>query len=40
MKSRISSINLRFFTEEVVRYIGRYTHRVAISNHRIISISG
>lgn len=26
--------------EEVVRYIGRYTHRVAISNHRIISISG
>ena len=25
--------------EEVVRYIGRYTHRVAISNHRIISIS-
>jgi len=24
--------------EEVVRYIGRYTHRVAISNHRIISI--
>jgi hypothetical protein len=24
---------------EVVRYIGRYTHRVAISNHRIISIS-
>ena len=25
--------------EEVIRYIGRYTHRVAISNHRIISIS-
>ena len=25
--------------EEVVRYIGRYTHRVAISNHRILSIS-
>ncbi len=25
--------------EEVVRYIGRYTHRVAISNHRIISIA-
>jgi hypothetical protein len=25
--------------EEVVRYIGRYSHRVAISNHRIISIS-
>jgi len=24
--------------EEVVRYIGRYTHRVAISNHRLISI--
>jgi len=23
--------------EEVVRYIGRYTHRVAISNHRILS---
>ena len=26
--------------EEVVRYIGRYTHRIAISNHRIISIAG
>jgi len=25
--------------EEVVRYIGRYTHRVAIGNHRILSIS-
>jgi hypothetical protein len=25
--------------EEVVRYIGRYTHRAAISNHRIISIA-
>ena len=25
--------------EEVVRYIGRYTHRIAISNHRIISIT-
>ena len=24
--------------EEVVRYIGRYTHRVAISNYRIISV--
>ncbi len=24
--------------EEVVRYIGRYTHRTAISNHRILSI--
>jgi hypothetical protein len=24
---------------EVVRYIGRYTHRIAISNHRIISIA-
>ncbi|QTA90906.1 IS91 family transposase [Desulfonema magnum] len=24
--------------EEVVRYIGRYTHRVAISSHRIISV--
>jgi len=24
--------------EAVVRYIGRYTHRVAISNHRILSI--
>ena len=24
--------------ERVVRYIGRYTHRVAISNHRILSI--
>ena len=25
-------------SEDVVRYIGRYTHRVAISNHRLISI--
>lgn len=25
--------------DEVVRYIGRYTHRIAISNHRIISIA-
>ena len=25
--------------EQVVKYIGRYTHRVAISNHRIIDIS-
>ena len=24
--------------EQVVKYIGRYTHRVAISNHRILSI--
>lgn len=24
--------------DQVVRYIGRYTHRVAISNHRLISI--
>jgi predicted Zn-ribbon and HTH transcriptional regulator len=24
--------------EQVVRYIGRYTHRVAISNHRLISV--
>ena len=24
--------------EEVVSYVGRYTHRVAISNHRIVSI--
>ncbi len=24
--------------EEVVRYIGRYTHRVAISSHRILSV--
>ena len=23
----------------MVRYIGRYTHRIAISNHRIISIA-
>jgi len=26
--------------EDVVRYIGRYTHRVAISNHRIVNIEG
>lgn len=24
--------------EQVIKYIGRYTHRVAVSNHRIISI--
>ena len=24
--------------EQVIEYLGRYTHRVAISNHRIISI--
>ena len=26
--------------EQVVKYIGRYTHRVAISNHRLIDING
>ena len=26
--------------EGVVRYVGRYTHRVAISNHRILSTDG
>jgi hypothetical protein len=26
--------------EQVIRYLGRYTHRVAISNHRLISFSG
>ena len=26
--------------EQVVRYLGRYTHRVAISNHRLISFDG
>jgi len=26
--------------EEVVKYIGRYTHRVAISNHSLMSIDG
>jgi len=25
--------------EHVLRYLGRYTHRVAISNHRLISFS-
>ena len=25
-------------TEEVIRYLGRYTHRIAISNHRIINV--
>ena len=25
---------------EVLKYIGRYTHRVAISNHRLLSIDG
>ena len=26
--------------QEVVNYIGRYTHRVAISNHRILAVNG
>jgi hypothetical protein len=26
--------------EQVVRYLGRYTHRVAISNHRLVSFDG
>lgn len=26
--------------QHVIRYLGRYTHKVAISNHRIIDISG
>jgi hypothetical protein len=26
--------------EKVIRYLGRYTHRVAISNHRLISFDG
>ena len=26
--------------EQVLRYLGRYTHRVAISNHRILSFNG
>src|SRR5215831_1524757 len=26
--------------EQVLRYLGRYTHRVAISNHRIVSFDG
>lgn len=26
-------------TEEVIRYLGRYTHRIAISNHRIINVA-
>jgi Putative transposase len=25
---------------QVLRYLGRYTHRVAISNHRIVSFDG
>ena len=27
-------------TRQVVDYVGRYTHRVAISNHRILDIEG
>jgi hypothetical protein len=27
-------------TDQVIRYLGRYTHRVAISNHRLISFDG
>jgi Putative transposase/Transposase zinc-binding domain len=26
--------------EQVIRYLGRYTHRIAISNHRLISFDG
>ena len=26
--------------EHVLRYLGRYTHRVAISNHRLVSLEG
>jgi hypothetical protein len=26
--------------QQVIRYLGRYTHRVAISNHRLISFDG
>lgn len=26
--------------EEVIRYLGRYTHRVAISNHRLLNFDG
>jgi len=26
--------------EQVLRYLGRYTHRVAISNHRLVSFDG
>ena len=26
--------------QQVVNYVGRYTHRVAISNHRIVDIEG
>lgn len=26
--------------EKVIEYLGRYTHRIAISNHRILSING
>lgn len=26
--------------EQVLRYLGRYTHRIAISNHRLVSLQG
>ena len=26
--------------EQVIRYLGRYTHRIAISNHRLMSFDG
>ena len=26
--------------DQVIRYLGRYTHRVAISNHRLVSFDG
>jgi hypothetical protein len=36
-------IDIRLATggpEEVIRYLGRYTHRVAISNHRLLNFDG
>jgi hypothetical protein len=26
--------------EQVLRYLGRYTHRIAISNHRLLGFDG
>ncbi len=26
--------------EKVIGYLGRYTHRIAISNHRILGVDG
>jgi hypothetical protein len=42
----LNEVNLVFYSkrqfggsEHVLRYLGRYTHRVAISNHRLVAFA-